>query len=303
MPRVSVLMPCYNAGRFVDQALASLIAQSYADYEVIVIDDGSTDNSREIIDSYCKRDSRIKLLRNEKNMGVSYTRNKTLELGTGEYIALMDADDIAPLNRLQIETDYLDTHSEIDVVSGSYTIIDEKNQDGAFVQLGELSHQAVKFKMIFLNVIANGSAMFRKDTLFRKKICYQDNYYGLEDYQFWCDMLEVAKIHVLKDNLQYYRVVDTGLSRTSARDDLQNRNYVFDRIHSKYIRECGLKISDADLKFLCQCLRESPNKMNDCNRKKFYKVLQSFAENNKDIEAGEYLADLCNKKILTGSFL
>ena len=98
---VSIILPCFNASKYIDVALKSILNQNYKNIEVIVIDDGSTDNTLTILEQYSKVDSRIKLFENSKNKGLIYTLNKAILLANGEYIARMDADDISMLDRIE----------------------------------------------------------------------------------------------------------------------------------------------------------------------------------------------------------
>mgnify|MGYP001335336150 FL=1 len=111
MPKVSVVMPVYNTETFVREAIESILNQTFKDFEFIIIDDCSTDRSWDIIEEYSKTDARIIIGRNEKNMGISYTRNKLIELATTNYIASQDSDDISKLYRLEKEYLFLINHS------------------------------------------------------------------------------------------------------------------------------------------------------------------------------------------------
>lgn len=124
MPLVSVIMPAYNAARFVEQALDSVLAQTVSDLEIIVIDDGSVDNTREIISRYARQDSRIRVLLNEENMGVARTRNRGLELVTGRYVALLDSDDYWEPRMLEKMVARAE-ETGADIIYCSYALVDE----------------------------------------------------------------------------------------------------------------------------------------------------------------------------------
>ena len=104
-------MPLYNAEKYVFKAVNSILNQSFRDFELIIVDDCSVDNSASIVTEF--NDDRIKFFSNERNQGIAYTRNRAIELASGEYIAIMDDDDIAPLNRLEREVLYLDENPNI----------------------------------------------------------------------------------------------------------------------------------------------------------------------------------------------
>src|SRR5690606_28917246 len=111
-PLVTVFMPVYNSEQYIREALESILNQTYQNLDILLVDDGSTDRSVEIIKSY--QDTRIRLIQNEKNMGIPYTRNVGLKEAKGKYIAIMDSDDIAVSNRIERQIQYLETNPHID---------------------------------------------------------------------------------------------------------------------------------------------------------------------------------------------
>ena len=117
--KVSVVMPVYNAGLYIDEAIESILNQTLTDYEFIIIDDGSSDDSFSKICQWASKDNRIKAIKHE-NMGRSLTRNKGIELSTSEFIAFMDADDISTPNRLELSYNYLKNNLDVAAVSGGY---------------------------------------------------------------------------------------------------------------------------------------------------------------------------------------
>lgn len=123
-PAVSVVMPAYNCEKYIEAAIRSVISQTFTDWELIVIDDGSSDSTREIIDRLAAEDSRILSLPNEKNMGVAATRNRGIDISRGSYIALLDSDDVWRENKLTRQMELAES-SDSDLVYCSYGIIDE----------------------------------------------------------------------------------------------------------------------------------------------------------------------------------
>jgi glycosyltransferase involved in cell wall biosynthesis len=124
--RITVLMPVYNGEKYLREAIDSIFNQTFTDFEFLIVDDGSTDNSVEIINSY--QNSRINLVKNDKNEGLVYTLNRGLSLAKGEYIARMDCDDISLPERLKKQIDFLDSNSEIAVVGTWIKVINEKEE-------------------------------------------------------------------------------------------------------------------------------------------------------------------------------
>lgn len=248
MAMVDIFIPCYNAERFLQQTIDSIKKQTYQDYRVIVVDDGSTDHSMEILQKYAKEDHRVLIYRNDGNQGVAYTRNRGLQLCDSKYMAFMDADDIMPEYRLEKEVGYMEAHPECDVISGNYQLMDEDGRLGAVVKLGEKNTDEVYSALFFENVIANGTALFRTSFYRNHKIDFLDKYAGLEDYDFWVEsMLAGAKMHIMDEVFLFYRVVQSGLSRmNSSEEKIRYRNQCFLNIHRKILDGYGIRLSERE---------------------------------------------------------
>ena len=118
MPKISVVIPAYNAEIYLSEAIESIINQTFKDFELIIIDDSSVDNSWEIIKKYSLQDNRIKIYRNEVNLGIAGNRNKGISLSSGEYLAWQDADDISIATRLERQVSFMEAHQEVGIVGG-----------------------------------------------------------------------------------------------------------------------------------------------------------------------------------------
>lgn len=125
---ISIIMPTYNVEKYVGQAIESILNQTYKNFELIIVDDGSTDNTFSILKKYSKRDARIKIFKNSRNLKIVKTLNKGLKLATGKYIARMDGDDISLPTRLELEKKYLDNNPDVDIVSSQIYGIDESGK-------------------------------------------------------------------------------------------------------------------------------------------------------------------------------
>ena len=126
-PKVTVLMPVYNGEKYLNQAIDSILTQTFSDFEFLIIEDGSTDQSAEIIKSYS--DSRIKLVCNDKNLKLAATLDKGLELSRGEYVARMDCDDISLRERLERQVEYLNSNNDICLVGSGFKLISDNKVD------------------------------------------------------------------------------------------------------------------------------------------------------------------------------
>lgn len=219
MCKVSIIMPLYNAEKYVDKAIRSILNQSYTDFELIVINDDSIDNSCNIVSTF--NDDRLKFFNNDRNRGIAYTRNRAIELALGEYIAIMDDDDIAPLNRLECEVKYLDEHPDIVAVCGNTCRIDENDND-----LNELwrvcrSPKRINALFLFGDPVPNSSAMVRRKILINNNIRFRENMHGIEDYRFWSEVSLRGLIGSI-DEIMLYNRLNHG-SESGVQNTLENQ--------------------------------------------------------------------------------
>lgn len=203
MPKVSVIMPSYNKEKYISKAIESILGQTFGDFELIIIDDGSSDGSVGVIRTYS--DTRIRFSQNEANIGIAATRNIGLDKACGEYIALLDADDITTEFRLEREACFLDTYPDIDVVFGSFDEIDENDipHETFFVPLKNPDY--IKARLLVQDVIPNGSCMYRKSFVKRHDIWYRDGFLGMDDYLFWVECSLHGRITGMQDLFLHWR--------------------------------------------------------------------------------------------------
>ncbi len=182
-PQITVLMTSYNTGRYIKDAINSILSQTYQDFELIVINDGSTDNTDEIVTGI--RDDRLRYIRSDKNQGIPFSRNLGLDMARGKYIAIMDSDDIAPPYRLQDQYDYMESHPNVGVLSGDAFNFGVENRYRVAIQ----GNERIQYRFFFRCPINNPAAMMRKDILERANIRYDTRYSVCSDYKFWIDLL------------------------------------------------------------------------------------------------------------------
>ncbi|MDR2901836.1 MAG: glycosyltransferase [Lactobacillales bacterium] len=187
-PKVSVVMPTYNRADLLPRAIESILTQTYWNFEFIIVDDGSTDTSAEIIQMYSAIDPRIKYVKNEKNRGISFSRNRGNDLAAGKYIAVMDSDDVALPDRLKKQVAYLQSHREIDVLGTASLTWDTREFFPISGQQDPEINKAL-FHLGFVPII-HSSAMIRKDFLRKNHITYNETYIAAVDYAFWVDILK-----------------------------------------------------------------------------------------------------------------
>lgn len=178
MPKVSVCMPMYNAERYIRESIDSILAQTFQDFELLIVDDGSTDSSCQIIMSY--KDPRIRLIRNTHDF--IGTSNMLIENARGEYIARMDSDDRMLPNRLQMQVDIMEEHPEIDILGGGFVRFGK----GSNYYIPQKPLQRLKIgDFIGGNCIANPTVMMRRQSILSSNVCYEQEYIYAEDFRFW----------------------------------------------------------------------------------------------------------------------
>lgn len=200
---VSIILPVYNGGRYLSDAIDSITSQSYGDFELIIADDGSTDGTRLIIEKKAAEDSRIKPYFNS-NSGLIYTLNFLLDKCIGEYIARMDADDICDPNRIREQVKFLNENSSISACGTQVKYI------GSASGISNIATDSEKcmLKAKFSTPIYHPTAMFRNYGL-----KYDSSYIHAEDYKFWTDFIKVGNIANIDIPLLQYRIHSEQVSR------------------------------------------------------------------------------------------
>ncbi|AQY41845.1 MULTISPECIES: glycosyltransferase family 2 protein [Bacillus] len=187
MPKISVIMGVYNGANKIKTAIKSILEQTFTDFELIICDDGSTDNSIEIIEKWVAKDNRIKFIRNPKNSGLAPTLNNCLKIAKGEYIARMDDDDISHLNRFEKQVDFLDSHLEYAIVGTSRNMYDDNGVWGKSIEEGERTPLDIYLGKTF----AHPSVMMRKQAVVDVGgYTTGPETERTEDFDLWCKLYE-----------------------------------------------------------------------------------------------------------------
>lgn len=207
-PQVTVLMPVYNASTYLREAIDSVLSQTFTDFELLMINDGSTDESVSIIDSY--DDPRIRLLHNDKNLGVIDTLNKGLAEAKGEWIARQDADDISHSERLEKQVQVLEQDSEVALVGSWMQLVDTDNQELGVWQYPESSNR-IRWASLFNSAVGHPTVMFRAN-LVRKAGGYSADFPHAEDFDLWSRLLEYGQFKNIGESLVRYRVHSQAVS-------------------------------------------------------------------------------------------
>lgn len=214
-PMISVVMPVYNAEKYVAEAIESILNQSYGNFEFIIIDDCSTDSSYEILQSYAAKDPRIKLFKNEVNSKLPKTLNFGISQATGKYIARMDADDISLPARFAKQVAFMDANPEVGVCGTWFKLFDENIKLAKSERCYPSDPERFKLNMLFVECsMAHPSAMIRK-SIFQNNQPYEFDYISkAEDYELWCRLIRRGILFTnLPEFLFYYRVTPSQISQ------------------------------------------------------------------------------------------
>lgn len=215
-PRVSVLMPVYNEERYVGKAIESILHQTFTDFELIVVDDGSTDSTPGILSDYARRDTRVVLLGNGTNQGLVPTLNHGLAAARGEYVARADANDVSLPGRLAHQVSFMDQHPAVGVLGTNMAYIDA---EGRFLYGGRpkdrysLCPALIRWMLLWRCAIYHTTVMIRKILLERTGFAYDSAYRHAEDRDLWARLAPHTAVASLPEVLVHCRLLATGVSR------------------------------------------------------------------------------------------
>jgi glycosyltransferase involved in cell wall biosynthesis len=220
-PKVTILMPVYNGEKYLKEAIDSIISQTFSDFEFLIIDDGSTDSSLELIKSY--DDQRIRLYVNDGNKGVVAALNRGIDLAKGKYIARMDCDDISMPGRLEKQVYFLDKNLKVGVCGTSAVFIDENGKElGAY---DKESGDSLALEIWKPSPIIHPSAMIRVSSL--GQLRYKEEFIHAEDYGLWSEMSGFCKLDNLPERLLSYRVHGGNITKKHRVRQLESSYAVF----------------------------------------------------------------------------
>jgi glycosyltransferase involved in cell wall biosynthesis len=227
--QVSVLLPVRNGERFLRQSVDSILGQTLADLEVVVVDDGSTDATPEILASY--DDARLRVLRSPGE-GLVAALNLGLESARSPYVARMDADDVSLPQRLERQVDALERERRLGLVATWVSVIDTEGRELRAHVLPH-RHGDLARRLLLRNPFQHGSVVLRRDALDRIGP-YRDEYGHNEDYDLWLRLAEVAELGCVPETLYRYRVHGDAVTQVDARDRVVRRERLRDELWERF---------------------------------------------------------------------
>jgi glycosyltransferase involved in cell wall biosynthesis len=204
-PLISVVMPVYNSEKYLHEAVESILGQTFTDFELIAIDDGSSDGSAAILESFCRSDTRMIVQRHSQNQGIGAAVNTGLALARGRYIARMDADDISLPERFEKQAAFLEKHPEIDVIGSAVQLVDDRGQNIGVLS-APLEDLAIRWASIFSSPFMQATIMFRRSVIEEHDLHYRGTIKQSEDFDFSIRLLEHAHGINFAEPLYIYRI-------------------------------------------------------------------------------------------------
>lgn len=229
-PLVTVLMSVYNGARFLPEAVASVLHQTFEDFEFVIVNDGSTDGTRFYLLSI--PDPRVRIVQNHTNEGLAASLNRGLDRARGKFIARMDADDVAAPERLERQVAFLKRNPKVGVCGTGRLLIDEKGKSVAMARPTP-GNLAIRWKLLLGNPFAHPTVMIRRDLLQAHQLRYDESYRTAQDYELWTRLLPLTRAANLDEPLLYYRLRGDRTSQSRRTEQLANH----DRIAAAAIRQ------------------------------------------------------------------
>lgn len=211
-PFLSVLMTVFNAEKYLEASLKSILHQTFSDWEFLIVDDASTDQSVKIVEAYAKNNSRIRLIKNEKNKGQTACLNQGLREASGYLVARQDADDLSHRLRFEKQVKRFQEESKLILLGTNGFIINEKNQRIGMLDL-PLTYRVISWSAPLLNPLLHTAVMFQKNVI-QDLGGYNEVFRIAQDYDLWVRVLQHHQVENLSERLVSYRHLETSLSKT-----------------------------------------------------------------------------------------
>lgn len=248
MPKISVVMPVYNGEKYLRESIDSILDQTLDDFEFIIIDDGSTDSTESIIKSY--QDSRIRYIKNEINLGVARTLNRGLDAAKGEYIARMDADDIAVPDRFEKQVAFMDKHKNIAICSGIMEYFGEIEMPECYTVFGV---ENMRINMLFDSCLYHPAVMMRRSIIETEHYRYDNAFDKVEDYELWTRLMLKHDIDNIPSLLLRYRIHKNQVTKNYTKEHKDRAA----KVRRNLMRSLGVEATDGELKAYTDfCLHE-----------------------------------------------
>lgn len=289
-PLISVIISVYNEEKYLRDSLNSIFNQTLNDYELIIVDDCSTDKTVEIIRSF--EDPRVKLIRNETNTGLTRNLNKALKICRGEFIARMDGDDICMPDRFRKQVDYMRQHPEYMLTGCQTRTFGEQNMIWRLKD----NPEKLKIMMLIRPVLAHPTFMMRRELIFEKGFCYDESYRSAQDYELAQRISESYPIGIVQDILLDYRTHKKQVSSKSGNTQFANA----ERIRERQLKRLGVTLDEEMRKVYVSWVKEEKDVKTEtfCQAQK---LIHEFcrANNEKNVYNNELMKKTLKEMLFT----
>ena len=242
-PKVSVILPVYNGAKYIKKTIESVLEQTFIDFEFIIINDASTDETSTLIKSFI--DSRIRYYENEHNQKLIKVLNFAIQISIGDYIARIDADDIMHKQRLSKQVLFLEQNLSYVLVASHVNLIRENTFTNEILGYSE-SHEDLQFEMAFYNPIVHPSVLIRKNKFTEPFLRYSFDFIHVEDYKLWTSLIQIGLFYTIPESLTYYRLHNEQIS-------FINQEFQKSRMYSitfEYLKNVLSEYNDLEIEFL-----------------------------------------------------
>lgn len=304
-PSISVLMSVYNGEKYVKESIESVLDQSFRDFEFIIVNDGSTDRSLDIINSF--KDPRIKVINNVENKGLIFSLNKGIEYAKGKYIIRFDADDICLKDRFKEQYEYMENNTDVAMMSAyAKWFVDGKSLITKVIK-SDIDYEKIKSKFIFENHINHSCVILRKNIIDKENYRYDKRYLHIEDYGLWLEIAKKYKVSTLDKVLLKCRISKSSVTST-ANKDMRSRQNIYNIIYSDIFDLLDYNASEEDYRIhfeisMIQNLNESIFTLKDKEEygKRLLEKNRGRFIDNKNLEK-EFSYQLYKNSLYAGSY-
>lgn len=238
-------MSVYNGEKYLDEAIKSILDQSFSNFEFIIINDGSTDGTMKLLEYYKTKDSRIKLITRE-NKGLIYSLNEGLSIAKGKYIARMDADDISLSNRFDEQYYFLEKNGEVGVCGTWVEVFGDGIKTKRWVM--PTNDNVLKSTLLYSVPFAHPTVMMRKSLVVKNNLRYNSNYKNAEDYKFWIDISKCTVFANVPKVLLRHRWHRESVTRQADSKEGEERFDIISKIQNEMLDIINIKLTDEERK-------------------------------------------------------
>lgn len=268
-PKISVILPSYNGEKYISQSIQSVIDQSEQDWELIIVNDCSVDNTLKICESFAEKDKRIKVISNQTNKKLPASLNVGFASAHGKYLTWTSDDNYYKPNAFEKMSKYLDEHTEVDLVSMEFDLIDENDK---FINSSDNYRKYKRCEPALICGNNVGAAFMYRKTIANRVGEYDTNTFCAEDYDYWCRIALAGKISYTPDNIYVYRLQPNSLTATKQRQIQEKTKYIQRKYADAFFEKFKFTKSDKT-KFYVNILQEGDYKTLTKTYRFFVKLL------------------------------